>query len=80
MTSEIGIANEFNKFFINIGPELARKILTTSRTFESFLNKIDITMPLDSITINELRLLLFSLKTNKSPGYEEISSNVMKGP
>ena len=45
VTSEIGIANEFNKFFTNVGPELAGKIPTTSRTFESFLNKIDITMP-----------------------------------
>ena len=51
MTNEIGIANEFNKFFRNIGPELAGKILTTSRTFESFSNKIDIKMPADSITI-----------------------------
>ena len=45
VTSEIGIANEFNKFFTNIGPELAGKIPTASRTFESFLNKIDTTMP-----------------------------------
>ena len=51
MTNEIGIANEFNKFFRNIGPELAGKILTTSRTFESFSNKIDIKMPADSSTI-----------------------------
>ena len=59
MTSEIGIANEFNKFFTNIGPELAGKIPTASRTFESFLNKIDITMPADSTTINELKEALF---------------------
>ena len=53
MTSEIGIANEFNKFFTNVGPELAGKISTASRTFESFLNKIDITMPADSGIIKE---------------------------
>ena len=55
MTSEIVIANEFNKFFTNIGLELARKIPTASRTFKSFLNKIDITIPADSITINEVK-------------------------
>ena len=77
MTSEIGIANKFNKFFTNIGPEVARKIPTASRTFESFLNKIDITMPADSITINEYKESFFPLKTNKSPGYDEISSNVI---
>ena len=77
MTSEIGIANEFYKFFTNIGQELARKIPTATRTFESFLNKIGITMPADSITINELKEAFFSLKRSKSPGYDEISSNVI---
>ena len=67
MTSEFGIANEFNMFFTNIGPELARKIPTTSRTFESFLNKIDITMPTDSITINELKEAFFSPKNKQKP-------------
>ena len=59
VASEIGIANKFNKFFTNICPELTRKILTASRTFESFLNKIDITMPADSTTINELKEAFF---------------------
>ena len=59
VTSEIVIANEFNKFFTSIGPELARKIPTASRTFESFLNKIDLTMPADSITINEVKEAFF---------------------
>ena len=61
VTSEIGIANEFNKIFANIGPELARKIPIASRTFESFLNKIDITMPADSITINSCMTSLLVL-------------------
>ena len=78
MTSEIGIANGFNKFFTKIGPELAEKIPTASRTFESFLNKTDTTMPADTVTINELKEGFFSLKTNKSPGYDEVSSNVIK--
>ena len=42
LTSEIGIANEFKKFFTNIGPEFAEKIPTASRIFESFLNKIQL--------------------------------------
>ena len=67
MTSEIGIANEFNKPFTNIGPELARKILTASRTFESFLNKIDITMPADSSTINEFKEGFFFPKNKQKP-------------
>ena len=78
VTSEIGIANEFNKFFTNIGPELAGKIPNASRTFESFLNKIDTTMPADPVTINELKEAFIPLKTNKSASYKEVSSNVIK--
>ena len=65
VTSEIGIANEFNNFFTNIGPELAKKIPTASRTFESFLNKIDAKIPADPVTINELKEAFSSLKKNK---------------
>ena len=65
VTSEIGIANKFNKFFTNIGPELAGRIPTASRTFESFLNKIDTTIPADPITINELKEAAFFLKNKE---------------
>ena len=65
VTSEIGIANEFNKFLTKIGPELAEKIPTASRTFESFLNKIDTTMPADPVTINELKEDFFFLKNKQ---------------
>ena len=67
VTSEIGIANEFNKFFTNIGQELARKIPTVSITFETFLNEIDITTPVDSITINELKEVFFFPKNKQKP-------------
>ena len=63
---------------INIGPELARKIATASGTFQNFLNKTDTTMLTDPITINELQEDFFSLKTIKSPGFDKISSNVIK--
>ena len=35
-------------------------------------------MPTDSLTINEVKEAFFSLKINKSPGYDEISFNVIK--
>ena len=53
------VANEFNKIFANIGPDLATKISTAWRTFDNFLNKIDTTIPADSITINELKEVFF---------------------
>ena len=68
VTSETGIANKFKKFFKKIGPELVRKISVASRTFESFLKKIDIIMSADSVN---LKKPFFSLETNRSPGYDE---------
>ena len=59
VTSEIGIANEFNKFFTKIGAGLAEKIPTASRTFESFLNKIDTTMPVDQLLLMKLKKPFF---------------------
>ena len=59
IASEIDIANEFNKFFANIGPELARKISTESRSSGRFLNKIDTAFPGNPITINELKETFF---------------------
>ena len=35
-------------------------------------------MPADLVTINEPKEVFFILKTNKSPGYDEVSSNVIK--
>ena len=35
-------------------------------------------MPTDSLTINKVKEAFFSLKINKSPGYDEISFNVVK--
>ena len=55
MTTETGIAIVFNEFLTNIGPELAKKIPTASKTFESFLNKIHTTMPAVSGTTNDCR-------------------------
>ena len=72
------IANEFNAFFTNIGSKLARKIPNASTTFESYINKPDSTMKTKQLSMNELKDAFFSLKINKSPGYDDISFNVAK--
>ena len=72
------MANEFNTFFTNIGTELAKNIPNASRPFESYIKKVDTTMPTDFLAINEVKEAFFSLKINKSPAYDEISFNVIK--
>ena len=71
MTSIIKIETEFNKFSTNIGPDLVRKTPTVSKKIQRFSNKIDTTMPADSITTNELKEAFFFLKTNKNVVYDE---------
>ena len=72
------MANEFNNFFRNIGAELAKNIPNASRPFESYIKKVDTTIPTDSLTINGVKESFFSLEINKSPGYDEINFNVIK--
>ena len=69
--AEKRIANAFNNFSINIGPNLADYISMATRSFDSYLQKTNEILKDGSITINEL-------KDNKSAGYDEISFNVMK--
>ena len=72
------IANEFNAFFTNIGSKFASKIPNASTTFESYINKPDSINKTKQLSMNELKDAFFSLKINKSPGYDDISFNVLK--
>ena len=72
------IAYEFNAFFTNIRSKLASKIPNASTTFESYINKPDSIMKTKQLSMNELKDAFFSLKSNKSPGYDDISFNVLK--
>ena len=67
VSGKVEMANKFNTFFTNIGAELAKNIPNASRPFESYIKKVDMTMPTDSLTINEVKEAFFSLKINKSP-------------
>ena len=62
------IANEFNTFFTNIGPELVKKVPNVSSPFRSYFQKSRTTMPTDSLTINEIKEAYFSLKIIKVNG------------
>ena len=72
------IANKFKSFFTNIGSKLASAITNASTTFESYINKPDSIMKAKQLSMNELKDAFFSLKINKSPGYDDISFNVLK--
>ena len=75
---EIKIAHEFNPFFRHVGKSLASKIRNPSTPFEYFVNKSDVVIETKPLSMNELKDAFYSLKSNKSPRYDDISYNVIK--
>ena len=63
---------------VAIESNLASKIPNASTTFESYINKPDSVMKTKQLSMNELKDASFSLKMSKSPGYDDISFNVLK--
>ena len=72
------IAANFNNFFTEIGPNLAKDIYPSLVTFETYLKRFHKNQKENDLTINELKEAFFSLKTNKSPGYDDINFNVIR--
>ena len=72
------IAENFNDFFATVGPKLAESIPKTTKGFDEYVKKVSNTMPKYELTNEEFRNAFFSLKSNKSPGYDGISSNIVK--
>ena len=54
------IVDEFNKFFSNIGIDLANKIPNASKQFDFYTTKVNTSM--ESQPINELKVLFSHLK------------------
>ena len=72
------IAENFNKFFTEIGPRLAGEIEKPAKTFDVYLKKVDVLQPEYPLSINELKEAFFSLQANKSSSHDEISFNFIK--
>ena len=67
------MADEFNKFFTNIGVYLAKKIPNASKQFDFYITKVNTGMESQPLSINELKDALFSLKIKKIPGHDGVS-------
>ena len=65
-------------FFTNIGSKLAPKIPQPSRPFQSYMKTVNSELESKKVTINELKEAFFSLKINKSAGFDDINYNVVK--
>ncbi|XP_065672179.1 uncharacterized protein LOC136090003 [Hydra vulgaris] len=77
ITSETNICQEFNKYFVNVGPFLASNIAQPNKTFNNFLGeKPNTSINNENITKLEFNKAIIELKRNKSYRYDGISSNV----
>ena len=70
------ISDEFNDYFVNIGPNLASNIDNTSNPIE-YVNDILNSISIPTITESEVTDILLSLK-NSSAGYDEIPAHILK--
>ena len=59
------------------GKNLARKIPNVSIPFECFVNKSDFFMETKLLSINKSKDAFYSLKSNKRPGYDYISYDLI---
>ena len=71
------IAEEFNKFFTNIGPKLAEKIEPTQKSFKEYLTHFDKQLDNSELSFEEFKNAFKSLKRNKATGADDLSCNII---
>lgn len=71
------VAKEFNKFFINVGPNLAKKIEKSQTSFETYLTQSTLNLEFENLTFNEFEDAFKSLKRNRAMGTDDINGNVI---
>ena len=71
------IAEEFNTFFTNIGPNLANKIPQISKTLDQYFSPADSQINHHDLTLKEFEAAYKSLKRNKASGIDDINSNIV---
>ena len=72
------IAETFNSYFVNIGPNLAASIPESKTSFQNYIHYNGPCLSTNNLTDLELENAFVSLKTNKSLGYDDISADVVK--
>lgn len=79
MTDFDEIADGFNKYFSNVGPDLARSIGTSDYNFENYIKKTNAEFSgFNTINTSNICHLLNSLSKSKATGIDKISSKILK--
>ena len=77
ITDEDLIAKQFTTYFTEIEPKLPKTIQASSINLASFLKNCNSTQTESTLTLNELKAF-FSLKINKSSGYDDITFDAVR--
>ena len=73
------IANDFNDFFVNIGPNLASKINSTGKEYHEYLkDPIQKSVSLSPVIDDEIVKIITKFDQTKSPGHDNIGNNIIK--
>ena len=67
--------NEFNSFFTNVGPSLAKNIPPVSTGFAEYLMSFNDAISNSNLTTQEFETVFKSLIRNKAAGIDTINSN-----
>ena len=78
---DLKIANEFNNFFLNIGPTLASEIkpINSNLLVSSFLlSNIEHNFSFELVSPNDILQIIKNLKNKSSSGYDKLNSIFIK--
>ena len=78
LTDPTEVANSFNKFFSEIGPNLADKLPNPDYPPESYVKSINADFHFRTITESEVLKLLTTLKTSKATGHDRFPAKLLK--
>ena len=79
LTNTRDIAEGFNDYFSNIGPDLASKIDTPNLNFQTYIEKAKSEFSaFQPVTVSNVYHLLHGLSSNKATGVDKISSKIIK--
>ena len=70
-------ANEFNSFFTNVGPSLAKNIQPVSTSFIEYLKSFNDSISNSDLTTEEFETVFKLLIRNKAAGIDTINSNIV---
>ena len=75
---ECKVADTFNRYFAEVGPNLAKNISKSNKCYKSYVQSTPSSLNSTELTYDEFETAFLSQKINKSPGYDGISSNIIQ--